>query len=236
VVPSARGGRTQQTEPVRAPAHLRDRALAAGVSTFELARLMGTSVAMIDRTYGHFARDSEDSIRARLEAWDRLFWRRSGVRRRGRYCLLSHVWRSPCAIARDGAYRDRTGDLRLQIRIGPCPRVPASPETPAKPPLLPPKRASNYPCRSEYYLPHTCHAWPAGPPAPRASGSPRSEARTKHGGGRAAPRPTLQARTCAWSRKLEITSLSAHAFERWETTLEQALSKAATALQAWNDR
>ena len=43
-------------------------ALAAAVSTFELARLMGTSVAMIDRTYGHLARDSEDSIRARLDA------------------------------------------------------------------------------------------------------------------------------------------------------------------------
>ncbi len=28
---------------------------------------MGTSVAMIDRTYGHLARDSEESIRARLE-------------------------------------------------------------------------------------------------------------------------------------------------------------------------
>ena len=43
-------------------------ALAAGVSTFEFARLMGTSVAMIDRTYGHLARDSEESIRARLDA------------------------------------------------------------------------------------------------------------------------------------------------------------------------
>jgi hypothetical protein len=29
---------------------------------------MGTSVAMIDRTYGHYARDSEASIRARLDA------------------------------------------------------------------------------------------------------------------------------------------------------------------------
>jgi hypothetical protein len=29
---------------------------------------MGTSIAMIDRTYGHLARDSEDSIRARLDA------------------------------------------------------------------------------------------------------------------------------------------------------------------------
>ncbi len=43
-------------------------ALAAGVSIVELARLMGTSVAMIDRTYGHLARDSEASIRARLDA------------------------------------------------------------------------------------------------------------------------------------------------------------------------
>jgi integrase len=42
-------------------------ALAAGVSVFELARVMGTSVEMIDRTYGHLAADSEASIRARLE-------------------------------------------------------------------------------------------------------------------------------------------------------------------------
>jgi len=43
-------------------------ALAAGISTFELSRLMGTSLAMIDRHYGHLARDSEDAIRARLNA------------------------------------------------------------------------------------------------------------------------------------------------------------------------
>lgn len=47
-------------------------ALAAGVSIFQLARLMGTSVKMIDRTYGHLARDSEDHLRALLDA-------RSGV-------------------------------------------------------------------------------------------------------------------------------------------------------------
>ncbi len=56
----------------RGPYHLRHtfatEALAAGVSIFELSRLMGTSVAMIDRTYGHLARDSEDAIRARLDA------------------------------------------------------------------------------------------------------------------------------------------------------------------------
>jgi len=43
-------------------------ALAAGVSIFELARLMGTSVAMIDRTYGHLARDTEAAVRKRLDA------------------------------------------------------------------------------------------------------------------------------------------------------------------------
>jgi hypothetical protein len=38
------------------------------VSTFELSRVMGTSLAMIDIHYGHFARDTEESIRARLDA------------------------------------------------------------------------------------------------------------------------------------------------------------------------
>jgi integrase len=50
-------------------------ALAAGVSIFELARVMGTSIETIDRTYGHLARDSEQAIRARLDARAR----RSGV-------------------------------------------------------------------------------------------------------------------------------------------------------------
>lgn len=43
-------------------------ALAAGVSIFELARLMGTSVAMIDARYGHLAREPEAAILARLDA------------------------------------------------------------------------------------------------------------------------------------------------------------------------
>lgn len=83
--PAARGGhsldtwRTREWYPAldaagiarRGPYALRHtfatEALAAGVSTFELARVMGTSVAMIDRTYGHLARDSEAAIRARLD-------------------------------------------------------------------------------------------------------------------------------------------------------------------------
>jgi integrase len=56
----------------RGPYHLRHmfatEALAAGVFTFELSRVMGTSLAMIDTHYGHLARDSEDSIGARLDA------------------------------------------------------------------------------------------------------------------------------------------------------------------------
>jgi len=43
-------------------------ALAAGISIFELARVMGASVKTIDRHYGHLARDSEESIRVRLDA------------------------------------------------------------------------------------------------------------------------------------------------------------------------
>jgi integrase len=56
----------------RGPYHLRhtfaSEALAAGISIFELSRVMGASVREIDRTYGHLVRDSEDAIRARLEA------------------------------------------------------------------------------------------------------------------------------------------------------------------------
>jgi integrase len=56
----------------RGPYHLRhsfaSEALAAGVSIFELSRLMGASVREIDRTFGHLVGDSEDSIRARLDA------------------------------------------------------------------------------------------------------------------------------------------------------------------------
>jgi integrase len=56
----------------RGPYHLRHtfatEALAGGISIFELARVIGTSVAMIVRTYGHLACDSEASILARLDA------------------------------------------------------------------------------------------------------------------------------------------------------------------------
>lgn len=45
-------------------------ALDAGLNTFILARRMGTSLAMIDRTYGHLVKDSADAERSMLDAWD----------------------------------------------------------------------------------------------------------------------------------------------------------------------
>jgi hypothetical protein len=49
-------------------AHVRNGGARRGISIFELARLMGTTVAMIDRTYGHLTRNSEERLRAALDA------------------------------------------------------------------------------------------------------------------------------------------------------------------------
>lgn len=45
-------------------------AIAAGVSLFYLARLMGSSVEQIDRVYGHLLPDSEEYLRGLLDAFD----------------------------------------------------------------------------------------------------------------------------------------------------------------------
>ena len=50
-------------------------ALDAGLSIFDLSRYMGTSVEMIDRTYGHLAQGAEESARAKLDA---AYAKRSG--------------------------------------------------------------------------------------------------------------------------------------------------------------
>lgn len=59
--------------PTRAPNTLRHSfatfSIAAGVSLFELARLMGTSVEQIDRTYGHLLPDSIDRARVALDSF-----------------------------------------------------------------------------------------------------------------------------------------------------------------------
>ena len=44
-------------------------ALAAGVGTFEVARAMGTSLEMIERTYRHLVRGADDAFRSRLDAF-----------------------------------------------------------------------------------------------------------------------------------------------------------------------
>ena len=44
-------------------------AIAAGVSLFELARFMGTSVDQIDKTYGHLLPDALDRTRLALDAF-----------------------------------------------------------------------------------------------------------------------------------------------------------------------
>jgi integrase len=46
--------------------------LAAGVSLFTLSRRMGTSLAMIDATYGHLAPDAEEQERELLNRYDLL--------------------------------------------------------------------------------------------------------------------------------------------------------------------
>ena len=62
---------------IRKPARIYDlrstfasEALAAGVSVFELARIMGTSVRMIERHYGALLDGAEAGIAARLDARD----------------------------------------------------------------------------------------------------------------------------------------------------------------------
>jgi integrase len=46
-------------------------AIAAGIPTFEISRMMGTSIEQIETTYGHLLPDALDRGRAALEAFDR---------------------------------------------------------------------------------------------------------------------------------------------------------------------
>ena len=88
-------------------------ALAAGVSIFELARVMGASVRTIDRHYGHQARNSDDAIRARLNARAGRFWRCSGDGGRVIRLTSRTETRMPKRETRDGRYWARTSDLQL---------------------------------------------------------------------------------------------------------------------------
>ena len=89
LVPAAEGGRinidnfrTRDWVPALKAAGLEHRriydmrhtfatwSLAAGMSIFTLARRMGTSVQVIDATYGHLARDADEHDRELLDAYD----------------------------------------------------------------------------------------------------------------------------------------------------------------------
>jgi integrase len=77
-------------DPVRRPYDLRHTyatfALRAGISIFDLSRFMGASLAMIDKHYGHLARDGRDHAVALLDAYarDSAAWTSGGRRRRTR--------------------------------------------------------------------------------------------------------------------------------------------------------
>jgi hypothetical protein len=73
VAPRARSGRTTSAKIYDLRSTFASQALAAGVSVFELARIMGTSVRMIERHYGTWLQGSGDAIRSKLDAYlDRL--------------------------------------------------------------------------------------------------------------------------------------------------------------------
>jgi hypothetical protein len=59
-----------KTRRSRRQVPLSERALAAGVSVFELARVMGTSVAMIERHYGTLIEGAGADIARRLSAFE----------------------------------------------------------------------------------------------------------------------------------------------------------------------
>ena len=67
-IPAIKAAGIRQRGPYCLGTRSRPRRSPGGSAPFELSRLMGTSLEMIERTYGHLARDSEANIRARLEA------------------------------------------------------------------------------------------------------------------------------------------------------------------------
>ncbi len=63
------GTETATRQPYTMRHSFASNALAAGLSVFELARVMGTSVQLIVATYGHLVKGSDDVIRERLDAY-----------------------------------------------------------------------------------------------------------------------------------------------------------------------
>jgi integrase len=65
-------------------------ALRAGISTFELSRYMGASLTMIDRHYGHLARDGREHA---IRLLDEL-----SAEQRPRWTLVDAAWTSKAAV------------------------------------------------------------------------------------------------------------------------------------------
>jgi len=70
-------------------------ALRAGISTFDLSRYMGAALSVIDRHYGHLARDGREHA---IRLLDEL-----SAGQRPRWTLVDAAWTAPLA---DAASRD----------------------------------------------------------------------------------------------------------------------------------
>lgn len=71
-VPALRAAGLEHRTPYSMRHTFASNAIAAGIPTFEIARVMGTSVLQIEKTYGHLLPDAIDRARAALDAWEAL--------------------------------------------------------------------------------------------------------------------------------------------------------------------
>jgi len=69
-VPALRAGGLAHRTPYAMRHTFASNAIAAGIATFEIARVMGTSVVQIEKTYGHLLPDAIDRARVALDAWE----------------------------------------------------------------------------------------------------------------------------------------------------------------------
>jgi integrase len=67
--PAVRAAASNTARPTRFRHTYATFAIAAGVSLFELARFMGTSVEQIDKTYGHLVPDALDRTQQALDSF-----------------------------------------------------------------------------------------------------------------------------------------------------------------------
>lgn len=69
-VPAPRAAGLEHRPPYSMRHTFASNAIAAGIATFEIARVMGTSVVQIEKTYGHLLPDAIDRARLALDAWE----------------------------------------------------------------------------------------------------------------------------------------------------------------------